>query len=75
MARKMGSPAMLIGQVASQDALEMPRLEDDHGVQTLPGDTPVWTSAHTSCQPAQSQDNEDQKRRSVADRRGRRPVC
>jgi hypothetical protein len=31
---------MVIGKVASQDALEMPRMEDDHMVQTLPADTP-----------------------------------
>src|SRR5882724_3357982 len=38
--RKMGSPAMVIGKVAGQDALEMPRMEDDPMVQTLSADTP-----------------------------------
>src|SRR4030095_2806058 len=38
--RKMGSPAMVIRQVASQDTLEVALMEDDHVVQTLPADTP-----------------------------------
>src|SRR5918992_4468000 len=38
--RQMGSPAMVIGKVAGQDALEMPLMEDDHMVQTLAANTP-----------------------------------
>ena len=36
----MGSPVMVIGKVAGQEALQMPLMQDDHLIQTLPSDTP-----------------------------------
>lgn len=35
-----GSPAVVIGKVAGQDTSEMPLMEDDDLVQTLPADAP-----------------------------------
>src|SRR5262245_12921461 len=37
--RQMSSPVMVIGKGASQEALQMPLMEDDHIIQTLPPDT------------------------------------
>jgi hypothetical protein len=37
--RQMGPPAVIIGKVAREDALEMPLVKDEHMIQTLPTDT------------------------------------
>jgi hypothetical protein len=37
---KMGSPPMIIGKVVGQDAPQMPLVQDEHMLETLPADAP-----------------------------------
>jgi hypothetical protein len=41
--RQMGPPAVIIGNVAGQDALEMLLMQDEHMIQALAPDTPNQT--------------------------------